>query len=134
YTTVPGLAAPPFVVTLRNHGSAERVDATPLATVTAGGNHHGLVIPFRKGSTPKHVAEPLHTLSTRDSAGLVRPAVDIEDCHFRMLQWREQMNAQRFPESYIVRGTSKAAKTMQAGNAVSCNVPEWLGHAVASVL
>ncbi|MGW6461776.1 DNA cytosine methyltransferase [Streptomyces sp. NPDC055078] len=133
YATTPGLAAPPFVVTLRNHGSAAPA-ATPLATVTAGGNHHGLVIPFRKGSTPKQVSEPLHTLSTHDSAGLLRPAVDIENCHFRMLQWREQMNAQRFPESYIVRGRSKAAKTMQAGNAVSCNVPQWLGHAVSAVL
>ena len=92
------------------------------------------MIPFRKGSVPKRTGEPLHTLSTRDSAGLLRPAVKIEDCHFRMLQWREQMSAQRFPESYVVKGRSKAERTMQAGNAVSCNVPQWLGHAVSAVL
>ncbi|MFI5682364.1 DNA cytosine methyltransferase [Streptomyces sp. NPDC051636] len=133
HATTADLAAPPFIVEFRNHATAERVDR-PLATVTAGGNHHGLVIPFRKGSVPKRTSEPLHTLSTRDSAGLLRPAVKIEDCHFRMLQWREQMSAQRFPETYIVKGRSKAEKTMQAGNAVSCNVPQWLGHAVSAVM
>ena len=51
-----------------------------------------------------------------------------------MLKWREQMNAQRFPPDYIVTGTSDAARTVQAGNAVSCNVAQWLGECVAAVL
>ncbi|MFK4184333.1 DNA cytosine methyltransferase [Streptomyces sparsogenes] len=132
-TSSPDLAAPPFVIELRNHGKARRIDR-PLSVIAAGGNHHGLIIPYRKGVKAKLTSEPLHTLSTRDSAGLVRRAPRVEDCYFRMLKWREQMNAQRFPSDYIVTGDSDAAKTMQAGNAVSCNVAQWLGQCVAAVL
>ncbi|BDH10488.1 DNA cytosine methyltransferase [Streptomyces hygroscopicus] len=132
--TSPSLAGPPYIVEFRNHSTASKIDR-PLSAVTAGGNHHGLVIPFRKGARAKlAVAEPMHALSTRDSAGILRQGVGIEDCHFRMLKWREQMNAQRFPSDYIVTGKSDAAKTMQAGNAVSCNVAQWLGERVAAVL
>lgn len=127
------LAAPPYIVEFRNHSTASKI-TRPLAAVTAGGNHHGLVIPFRKGVKAKLTLEPFHTLSTRDSAAVVRRAVHIDDCHFRMLKWREQMSAQRFPSDYIVTGTSDAAKTVQAGNAVSVNVAEWLGKRVAAVL
>ncbi|MFD0440617.1 DNA cytosine methyltransferase [Streptomyces chartreusis] len=132
-TSSPDLAAPPFVIELRNHGKARKIDR-PLSAVMAGGNHHGLVIPYRKGAKAKPTSEPLHTLSTHDSAGLLRQAARIEDCYFRMLKWREQMNAQRFPPGYIVTGTSDAARTVQAGNAVSCNVAQWLGERVAAVL
>lgn len=132
-TSSSDLTAPPFVIELRNHGRARKVDR-PLSTVMAGGNHHALVIPYRKGAKAKPTSEPLHALSTHDSAGLLRQAARIEDCHFRMLKWREQMNAQRFPPSYIVTGTSDAARTVQAGNAVSVNVAQWLGECVAAVL
>ncbi|MGW4490489.1 DNA cytosine methyltransferase [Streptomyces sp. NPDC004376] len=132
-TSSPDLAAPPFVIELRNHGKARKINR-PLSAVMAGGNHHGLVIPYRKGAKARPTSEPLHTLSTHDSAGLLRQAARIEDCHFRMLKWREQMNAQRFPRAYIVTGPSNAAKTVQAGNAVSCNVAQWLGERVAAVL
>ncbi|MDX3365300.1 DNA cytosine methyltransferase [Streptomyces sp. ME02-6987-2C] len=129
----PDLAAPPFVIELRNHGKARKIDR-PLASVVAGGNHHGLVIPYRKGAKAKPTSEPLHTLSTHDSAGLLRQAARVEDCYFRMLKWREQMNAQRFPHDYIVTGPSEAARTVQAGNAVSCNVAQFFGVRVAAVL
>ncbi|WP_445517272.1 DNA cytosine methyltransferase [Streptomyces sp. NEAU-174] len=129
----PDLAAPPFVITYRNHGGADTVDR-PLTGINAKGNHHGLVIPYRKGCLPKTTDDPLHTMSTRDSAGLLVPAADIQNCHFRMIKWREQMSAQGFPEDYIVTGSSDSAKTMQAGNAVSRNVAQWLGYQVTAVL
>lgn len=135
-TASPDLAAPPFVITLLNHGGAATVDR-PLTGINATGNHHGLVIPFRKGTAPAPTGRPLLTLGTKDSAGLLRRpgrAVAAEDCYFRMLQWREQLSAQRFPGDYIVHGTSNAERTMQAGNAVSCNVAQWLGEAVGAVL
>ncbi|MFE9468267.1 DNA cytosine methyltransferase [Streptomyces virginiae] len=72
--------------------------------------------------------ETMLTLATRDSAGVLTPAdttpeqaLSVEDCHFRMLQPREQLAAQRFPGDYIMRG-NKTEHTQQAGNAVSCNV------------
>jgi DNA (cytosine-5)-methyltransferase 1 len=125
------LVSSPFIVEFRRNATASSVER-PLAAVTAGGNHHGLVIPYRNAA-PKRTSEPLHTLSTVDSAGLLRPQPEIEDCFFRMVQPREQLLAQRFPNEYIVHG-NKGEQTMQAGNAVSSNVAQWVGERVAAVL
>lgn len=127
-----GLTTPPFIAMLRNNGTATPIDG-PLATLAASGNHHSLVIPYRRGAKATTTAEPLHTLSTRESAGLLGVAVDVEDCRFRMLQPREHLRAQRFPDSYVVVG-NKGEQTMQAGNAVSANVAQWLGGQVAKAL
>ena len=123
--------ATPFIVEYRNHADATAV-TDPLATVTAGGNHHALVVPYRNASV-KTTDDPFHTMSTVDSAALVGPAVDIDDCWFRMVQPREQLYAQRFPREYIVHGT-KGEQTMQAGNAVAVNVAQWIGERVMAVL
>lgn len=40
-----GLVCPPFIAELRGGGSTARHVGDPLATVTAGGNHHGLTVP-----------------------------------------------------------------------------------------
>lgn len=37
--------AVPFVTTARRHSTPAAAEAAPLATVTAGGNHHGLAVP-----------------------------------------------------------------------------------------
>jgi DNA (cytosine-5)-methyltransferase 1 len=129
------LVTPPaddsFIVTLRRNSSARPV-CEPVDTVTGQGRHHWLVIPYRNASA-KTVGEPLHTLATRDSAALLGPATTVEDCHYRMLQPREQLYAQRFPDDYIMHGT-KGEQTMQAGNAVSANVAQWIGRKVAEAL
>jgi DNA (cytosine-5)-methyltransferase 1 len=113
----PPAARDAFVVEYRRNGGAEPAHTRPLATVTAKGNHHGLVIPYRDG----------HDLSA------VIQAPQIEDCHYRMIQPREQLYAQRFPTEYVVLG-GRAEQTMQAGNAVSCNVAQWVGSRVATAL
>ncbi|MFH9404922.1 DNA cytosine methyltransferase [Streptomyces sp. NPDC017638] len=128
---VPPQADESFIVTLRRHSSARPV-TEPVDTVTGQGRHHWLVIPYRNAAT-KPVTQPLHTLGTKDSAGLLAAAPALEDCHYRMIQPREQLLAQRFPNDYIVLG-NKGEQTMQAGNAVSCNVAQWLGQRVAAVL
>ncbi|MFD8379129.1 DNA cytosine methyltransferase [Streptomyces sp. NPDC059679] len=135
----------PFIVEFRRNCDAAPVD-NPLSTLSTA-RHHGLVvpdgvardrarntlvIPYRKAA-PKTAAEPLHTLATRDSAAVVRTAPAIEDCYFRMLQPREQLSAQRFPETFQVVG-SKAAQTRQAGQAVSVNVARWVGERLKPVL
>lgn len=131
-----GLVTPPqaddsFIVTLRRNSAARRV-TTPFDTVTGQGRHHWLVIPYRNGSA-KSAGEPLHTLGTKDSAGLLAPAPQLEDCHYRMVSPREQLYAQRFPTEYVVLGT-KGEQTMQAGNAVSVNAAQWLAERLAVVL
>ncbi|WP_228718403.1 DNA cytosine methyltransferase [Kitasatospora acidiphila] len=135
----------PYIVEYRNHSTASPVSA-PMAGVTAQGNHHGLVvlgsvpdhyrdtlvIPYRKGAA-RTAGHPFHTFGTKASAALVHTSPDIADCHFRMLQPREQLLGQRFPADYIVFGTP-AAQTMQAGNAVSVNVARFIGERLQAVL
>ena len=115
----------PFVTTLRKNATATGI-GDPLATFAAEGRHHfltmppgatapgtaghGLVVPYRKGKA-KTTAEPMHTVATRDSAALVRPAIAVADCYFRMLEPREHLRAQRFPDTYTVTG-NRSEQTM----------------------
>lgn len=130
-----GLIQPGFYV--KNYGGNCKPKHTvkglghPLAAITTI-DHHALVVPYRRGKA-KTTGEPFHTFGTRDSAGLASMAVEVEDCHFRMLKPREHLRGQRFPDSYIVTG-NKGEQTMQAGNAVSSNVAQWIGAALAEVL
>lgn len=125
------LVSLPFIAELRGGGSVARSINHPLATITAGGNHHGLVIPFRRGAKPYPATTgPLSTVATREQHGLTHLGVDVDDCLFRMLSPREHLRAQRFPDVYIVTG-NKGEQTMQAGNAVAANVAQWLGERVA---
>lgn len=131
------LVTPPdaLVVEFRRNGAAEPVSA-PLATVTSGGNHHGLLVPYRNGSA-RPADQPMHTLATHDSAAVLAPAgpvpVDVDDCTFRMLTPREQLGAQSFPHDYRVHG-NKGEQTAQAGNAVSVNAARFIGNRLAPVL
>uniref|UniRef100_UPI003F4960CE DNA cytosine methyltransferase n=1 Tax=Amycolatopsis sp. CA-151526 TaxID=3239921 RepID=UPI003F4960CE len=148
-----GFVVPPFVTMLRRNGGHHLTTAGPLATMAAGGNHHGLavppggeltlpeawdrtlVIPYRRGSAPHRVDEPISTVATRTQHGLVHAAadVDLEAVRFRMLKPREQARAQAFPDVYAMTG-GPTEQTMQAGNAVSANVARWIGEALAAVL
>ncbi|MEU9998050.1 DNA cytosine methyltransferase [Streptomyces sp. NPDC050848] len=79
-----GLAWLPFIAELRGGGSVARPVTDALATVTASGNHHGLVTPAlpamvmrnnsSKGSGAEHctsVDEPLRTLTTAGHQSLL---------------------------------------------------------------
>lgn len=69
-----GLAMP-FIAELRGGGSTARSTAEALATLTAGGNHHGLVTPYYgTAETARPTTDPLGTLTTHDRFGLVVPA------------------------------------------------------------
>lgn len=130
-----GLVCPEaFVAMLRNHGRSSSVHS-PLATMAASGNHHALVVPYRRGAQPHRPDRPLSTVATRDAHGLLhgRGDLTVEDCRFRMLQPREQLAAQRFPYDYVMTGT-RTEQTAQAGNAVSSNVAQWLGQRLLAVL
>lgn len=152
------VSCPPFVTVLRNHSTATGVEE-PLATVSAGGNHHGLatppdaegacsvntdggnprpehalVIPYRRGAQPHGTDRPVSTIATHEQHGLAAPdGPTVEDCRYRMLRPREQLRVQCFPDSYRVTG-NQGEQTAQAGNAVSANVACWLGHRLATVL
>ncbi|MEB3368060.1 DNA cytosine methyltransferase [Saccharopolyspora mangrovi] len=99
-----------FVAELRGGGSSARHISQPLATVTANGNHHGLV----------------HTETTR------RP-IGVEDCQFRMLQPAEIQRAMAFRDTYAVLGTRRE-RVRQLGNAVTPPAAEHLLAAVTRAL
>lgn len=104
----------------------------PLAAVVARPNL-SLVIPYRRGLA-KPTSDPLLTVGTRTSAGLVQVTdEDVDDCWFRMLKPREHGRAQRFRDDYIVTGNG-SEQTMQFGNAVASNVAQWLGGIALDVL
>ncbi len=70
------LAMMPFLAELRGGGSDARSALEALGTITAGGNHHGLVTP--SGGTwnedARPTGNPLRALTTREAYGLVQPA------------------------------------------------------------
>jgi DNA (cytosine-5)-methyltransferase 1 len=126
--------AEPFVAMLRNHVNPTRIDQ-PLMTIAAGGFHHGLVVPFRKGARPHSPSEPLSTMATHAQHGIMAAERDINiaDCYFRMLSPRESANAQRFARDYILTGTL-GEQQLGAGNAVAVNVAQMIGTRVAEGL
>lgn len=134
-TAQQALVTPPdaFLSMLRRNGKNVPV-ADPAPAFTSGGYHHGLVIPFRRGAKPHRAADaPISTVATKDQHGVMHPAVDINDCHFRMLTPREAANAQAFPRDYVILG-NQGEQQIQAGNAVATNVAAWIGAAIADAL
>jgi DNA (cytosine-5)-methyltransferase 1 len=126
-----GCSIAPLRGTSPAHRSAHSVEA-PLSTVSAGGQHHGLVAAFLSAyygsdqDTP--LDDPLHTVTTKPRFALVM--VDgvphsIVDIGMRMLQPRELFTAQGFPTTYIIdRGAdgvplTKAEQVQFCGNSVS---------------
>ena len=103
-----------FIAELRGGGSKARPVAQPLATVTASGNHHGLV--------------QTRPVDTDASTGPV-----VEDCTFRMLEPREIAAAMAFAPGYRVLG-SKRDQVRQLGNAVTPPAAEFLLRAVVASL
>jgi DNA (cytosine-5)-methyltransferase 1 len=66
-----GLAFPPFLAELRGGGSTARPASDPLATVTASGNHHGLVMPYYGNGRSAPTVEPLSTVTTVERHALI---------------------------------------------------------------
>lgn len=131
-----GLAWLPFMVTMRGGGDQlrGRSISEPVGTVSANGNHHGLVtpenvdwqsllVPYYGNGNARTVREPVGALSTRDRYALVRGDVDINDVLFRMLEPHEIGRAMSFADAYIVLG-SKRERVRQYGNAVTPNCAE----------
>lgn len=115
--------------------------STPLHPITAsGGGNHALVIPYRRGRASRAGDGPLPTVTTTRTAAVLEPdwtadelAEIVLNSRFRMLGPREHLRAQRFPDSYIVKG-NKGEQTKGAGNAVASNVAHWLGTYVLAAL
>ena len=122
---------------------------SPLGTITAGAEHHGLVeytlspeheagalrvaaflVSYYGASHASNADEPLPTITTRDRLALVTvyvrgtPYVIVDIC-LRMLQPHELYRAQGFPDSYIIdkgadgKPFTKTEQVHMCGNSVS---------------
>jgi len=126
------VTVPPFFAELRGGGSVARLASEALATVTASGNHHGLVVPDAAGDAwsawaalyaydagVRDIGRPLPTQTTLEGDALltgVLPSVD--DCLFRMLEPHEILAGMAFFADYVVLG-NRRERVRQAGNAVT---------------
>jgi len=87
----------------------QRTDA-PMPTITSGGTHVAevralLVKYYGAENGGVDIAEPLHTIRTRDCFALVvvdGALYEISDIGMRMLAPRELYRAQGFPDTYII--------------------------------
>jgi DNA (cytosine-5)-methyltransferase 1 len=121
---------PPFVSLLRGGGSKTTAYpvAGPLPTVSAQGNHHGLVGPtadtaamrlaYYSNGPARAVAEPVGTLTTRDRYALVGGGTPVEQRTFRMLATHEIAAGMGFAKDYRVK-SSKRDQVRGYGNAVT---------------
>jgi DNA (cytosine-5)-methyltransferase 1 len=151
------VVVPPFIAELRGGGSKHRLVAHPLATVTAAGNHHALIMRNNSSRgdgaemvTP--VDEPLRTLTTTGHQSLLEPVHEVpgdtpgltgtvdparlprvEDCLFRMLEPQEIAAAMAFPDRYRLMG-NKRERVRLCGNAVTPPAARDLIAAVAESL
>ncbi|WP_327086673.1 DNA cytosine methyltransferase [Nonomuraea sp. NBC_01738] len=135
---------PPFIIPMRGGGDKEQarpIDA-PLHTVTAGGNHHGLItpepllVPYYTNGTAKPAYQPVGALTTKDRYGLATtdlPAIDVNEVGFRMLEPREIARGMAFGAAYTVLG-SKRDQVTQLGNAVTPPVAELLISALVETI
>lgn len=120
------IAYAPFVVPMRGGGDKEKARdiRQPLHTVTAGGNHHGLVtppllVPYYGNGQARTTNEPIGALPTRDRYALLENGeYDVSKILFRMLQPSEIGRAMAFAANYRVLGT-KRQQVKQYGNAVT---------------
>lgn len=120
------------LMTMRNSGKPFSAADEPCHTITAGGAHLFTVAAFLQKYYGQGLGQeanvPLHTLSTRDTFGLVTVKIHgttyaITDIGMRMLTPREQFRAQSFPDSYEInhaggRTLTKTEQTRMCGNSV----------------
>lgn len=133
-----GLTTPPGAFFVKNYGGpADAKWVAKSVTEPAGAitskDHHALVVPYYSNGRVHPTSEPVGTMTARDRFGLLSPAERVDACLYRMFKPVEQFGAQRFPEDYIRIG-SPGAQTAMAGNAVPCNVAQWIGTQVAAAM
>ncbi|WP_440100102.1 hypothetical protein [Streptosporangium sp. H16] len=143
---------PPLVTPMRGGGDkhqARRADVSPVHAVTAGGNHHGLIIPpeFETGPEPLlmsyygkgavlPVSDTIGTIPTRDRWALLTPdgRLDIDKIRFRMLKVPELKRAQSLPAGYILTPKDQRTQMRLIGNAVPPLMSEVLMCAVVEAI
>ncbi|MEU3497593.1 DNA cytosine methyltransferase [Kitasatospora cineracea] len=142
----------PFIVPFRGGGDKERFRpvTAPLTTVTASGNHHGLItapneqiqrllVPYYTNGRARLASDPVGTITTKDRWSLITHQlldgreIDLDDVLFRMLMPREIGRAMAFGRDYIVLG-KPTDQVRQYGNAVTPPVAELIISALVEAI
>ncbi|MFE4605932.1 DNA cytosine methyltransferase [Kitasatospora indigofera] len=142
----------PFIVPFRGGGDKERFRpvTVPLTTVTASGNHHGLVtapnesiqrllVPYYTNGRARPTSDPVGTITTKDRWSLIThqllagAEIVLDDVLFRMLTPKEIGAAMAFGRDYIVLG-KPADQVRQYGNAVTPPVAELIISALVEAI
>ncbi len=108
----------------------------PFGTVTAQ-DHHGLLLPYYRTGHATPTSQPISTVETRDRHALLQPAIDIDQCRFRMLEPHEVGAAMAFRPGYggpVMAALTKRDKVRAYGNAVTPPVMAWLVGQIAHAL
>jgi DNA (cytosine-5)-methyltransferase 1 len=116
----------------------------PMHTICASGTHmaevRAFLLKYYGTDQDPQLAEPLHTVTTKDRYGLVTVMIEgeeyvIVDIGMRMLTPRELFNAQGFPADYIIdvdahgKPITKTAQVAKCGNSVCPPLSEALVRA-----
>ncbi len=98
-----------FIAELRGGGSVARPVADPLATVTASGNHHGLVTSYYGKGGTRPASEPVPTCTTVETHALITPSGGT---------WREKATSTAEP---IPTRTTRETDGIAMGPAIDIN-------------
>jgi DNA (cytosine-5)-methyltransferase 1 len=135
----PLLVEPPNAFYVRNFAGGEIVDNSMVHPVSqafgamTANDHTSLLVPYYNSGRARFSTEPIGTLTTKDRYALVNPAIDLDDCLYRMLEPHEVGQAMAFPDTYRVDGNKKDRVRLY-GNAVTPPVMEFLVGRVAEAL
>lgn len=144
-TTVPhhGLVMPPGFISTQRGTTEAHLNSTAhglnesLTTISANGNHHGLVTMsafvsayYGGGDVNKHVTDALATFRTKQSHALVHAHAmpeSIDDLFYRMFRSHEHGRGMAFPDDYLMDSdATEAEKVKGFGNAVTPPIPDWI--------
>lgn len=130
----------PFIASQHGGRDAVREINRELPCITTMNNEHALVTPpgfiaeLREGQSARAIDEPLFTLTTSGAhQALITPEEMLPESGFRMLEPEELKRGMSFPDEYIILG-NKRDQVKQVGNAVACNVAQWIAERVMEAL
>ena len=114
--------------------SAVRPVEQPMATVT-GDPRHAFVSAYNGHAVNRGVDEPMPTCTANDRISLVEgPAIEVDDCYFRMLMPREIGLGMAFPADYRVEAKQQKWVVRMYGLAVTPPVSRWIWGRVVDSL
>lgn len=122
------------LVLVNNPNNVARPVSAPLGTLTTSHNRHSLLMPYYGTGVARPTSEPAPTVTTRDRCAVIDLDALVDDCGFRMLEPHEIAAAMAFPAGYIPDTYTKRDRVKLAGNAVTPPVMTWIVERVRDAL